>query len=190
MPFVDNADLASRLLRAEQKIEQLTRVIDDIVAKNLPIDLVLSERSDHDQAQVSALEIEFDDDFDHGNFYKTETYDNKRFRWMGPYAETHLLIYRSRKMTYRLTIEAPFNMHGEEFLNNMTLLADGKPLSWTREANGSGSTITAMVPAIADSSPMPAFLLGIVFPHVIQFSGGDDRSGTIALSRLTLAPVA
>ena len=187
---MDNGDLASRLLRAEQKIEQLTRVIDDIVAKNLPIDLVLSDRSDHDNAQVSPYEIVFDDEFEHGNFYKTETYDNQRFRWMGPFAETHLLIYRSRKTAYRLTIDAPFNVHGEEFLNNMTLLADGRPVPWTREAKGSGSLITATIPAVEDSSAMPAFLLGIVFPQVVQFSGGDDRSGTIALNRLTLTAVA
>lgn len=187
---MDNADLASRLLRAEQNIEKLTRVIDDIVAKNLPIDLVLSDRSDHDRSQTAQFEIEFDDEFDHGNFYKTETYNNKRFRWMGPYAETHLLIYRSRRVAYRLTIDAPFNVHGEEFLNNLTLLADGKPLTWTREVNDAGNLITATIPAIAGSAAMPAFLLGIVFPQVVQFSGGDDRSGTIALSRLTLTPVA
>jgi hypothetical protein len=190
MPFVDNADLVSRLLRAEQKIEQLTQILDDIVAKNLPIDLVLTERSDHDRAQVAPYVIEFDGEFDHANFYKPEIYENKKFRWMGPYAESHLLIYRSRKVAYQLMIDAPFNMHGEEFLKNMTLLVDGRPVSWTREANGSGSIISATIPAVADATAMPAFLLGIVFPNAIKFSGGDDRSGTIALSKLTITPAA
>ena len=94
---MDNAEVVSRLVRAEQKIEQLTQILDDIVAKNLPIDLVLTDRSEHDRSQVAPYEIDFDEDLDHGNFYKPEVYENKRFRWMGPYAETHLLIFRSRR---------------------------------------------------------------------------------------------
>lgn len=181
------SDYNERIERLERQVKQLTEVLDEIVAKNIPINALLYH-GDQGKEATQPFRLRFDSPTQLSNAYEPETWKGKKFRWLGPDAATTLTIPRDRSIGYDLRITVPHFTGGPATLAAVTILVDGVIVASRVTTEDDVKVITAVIPPQPATLQFPAFLLTIEYPRSTQLREPAARSVTLAISEIAITP--
>lgn len=182
--------LVSRIEVLESRLSELTDVIDELLAKNIPLHTLLGLRTDIGNMNATPVVVRFDDNCSIRNSYEAEHWNGKIFKWLGPNTISTIPVPVARSTPYLVTIDVLFVAPGLDLPKCCSVAVDGEPVPVEIARLDDGYLIKLVVPASERTDvAFPMFLLTLECSQCVRLSDADPRMASIAISQMEIMPV-